>query len=101
MGVHLNDKPDSFKWRLTTTIVYMVKSMYVDYMNEHTIFLTKYMWKITVSQKIRIFMWFFYKNMLQPKIILQKDVGWVALNVSFVIHNKHLIIFHHLSFFLV
>jgi hypothetical protein len=68
MVVNLSDEPDSFKWRLTTTGIFSVKSMYADYMNGHTAFLKKYLWKIKVPLKIRIFMWFLYK-----KVILTKD----------------------------
>jgi hypothetical protein len=68
MNVHLSDEPDSFKWNLATTGIFFVKSMYADYMNGHTVFLKKYLWKIKVPLKIRIFMWFIYK-----KVILTKD----------------------------
>jgi hypothetical protein len=39
MRVNLNDEPDSFKWRLSTTCGLTVKYMYADYMNEHMVFL--------------------------------------------------------------
>jgi hypothetical protein len=68
MNVHLSDEPCSFKWNLTTTGIFSVKSMYADYMNGHTVFLKKYLWKIKVPLKIWIFMWFLYK-----KVILTKD----------------------------
>jgi hypothetical protein len=41
MSVNLSGEPDSFKWSLTTTCIFSVKSMYADYMNGHTIFLKK------------------------------------------------------------
>jgi hypothetical protein len=41
MVVNLSDEPDSFKWRLTATGIFFVKSMYADYMNGHTAFLKK------------------------------------------------------------
>jgi hypothetical protein len=68
MNIQLNDEPDRFKWHLTTTGLFTVKSMYADYMNGHTVFLKKYLWKIKVPLKIRIFMWFVYN-----KVILTKD----------------------------
>jgi hypothetical protein len=37
-------------------------------MNGHTVFLRKYIWKIKVPLKIKIFMWFLYR-----KVILTKD----------------------------
>ena len=45
-----------------------MKSMYVDCMNGHTPFLRKYLWKLKVPLKIKIFMWF-----LNRKVILTKD----------------------------
>jgi hypothetical protein len=42
--------------------------MYDDYMNGQTRFHKKYLWKLKVPLKIRIFMWFLYK-----KVILTKD----------------------------
>jgi hypothetical protein len=68
MNVYLSDEPDSFKWNLTTKGIFSVKSMYVDYMNGHTVFLKKKLWKIKVPLKIQIFMWF-----LSKKVILTKD----------------------------
>jgi hypothetical protein len=56
MKVQLNDEPDRFKWRLTTMASFSVKSMYADFMNGHMVFLKKYLWKIKVPLKIKIFM---------------------------------------------
>jgi hypothetical protein len=37
-------------------------------MNDHTVFLKKYIWRLKVPLKIRIFMWF-----LNKKVLLTKD----------------------------
>jgi hypothetical protein len=42
--------------------------MYVDIMNGHMIVLRKYIWKMKVSLKIKIFMWF-----LHQKVIITND----------------------------
>ena len=68
MDVQLSQENDSFSWNLTTSGTFTVKSMYLDYMNGHTPFLRKYIWKIKVPLKIRIFMWFLHR-----KVILTKD----------------------------
>ena len=60
MGIHLSDQHDSFIWGLRPDGVFLVKSMYADYMNEHTMFLAKYLWKLKVPLKIKIFMWLLY-----------------------------------------
>lgn len=66
--VHLNDNLDQFIWKLTNIGIFTVKSMYLDQMNGHTRFLYKYLWKLKVPLKIKIFMWF-----LKNKVLLTKD----------------------------
>jgi hypothetical protein len=46
----------------------MVKSLYLDLMNGHTRFLRKYLRKLKISFKIKIFTWF-----LNNKVFLTKD----------------------------
>jgi hypothetical protein len=58
MFISLSDEKDALVWRLTTSGSFSVKSMYADYMNGHTIFLRKYIWKLKIPLKVRIFMWF-------------------------------------------
>jgi hypothetical protein len=66
--VHLNDEPDRFVWKLTKSGIFTVKSMYEDLMNYHEHFPTKYLWKLKVPLKIKIFMWF-----LRRKVLLTRD----------------------------
>jgi hypothetical protein len=68
MDVQLTTNNDVFKWGLTKSGQYTVKSMYLDYMDDHTNYLHKYLWKIKVPLKIRVFMWF-----LNNKVLLTKD----------------------------
>ena len=68
MEVTLTEVPDLFKWNLTQTGQFTVKSMYEDLMNGHTRYLQKYLWKLKIPHKIKIFMWF-----LQKKVLLTKD----------------------------
>jgi hypothetical protein len=63
MGVTLTEEPDAFVWKLTTSGIFLVKSLYAHLMNGHTVFLRKYIWKIKVPLKIKIFMWFLYCKM--------------------------------------
>jgi hypothetical protein len=69
MDVQLTTNNDFFKWGLTKSGQYTVKSMYLDYMDDHTKYLHKYLWKIKVPLKIRVFMWFLNNKVLLTKII--------------------------------
>jgi hypothetical protein len=68
ISIQLSDSEDTFKWGLTASHRFTVKSMYNDLLNENVAYLKKYIWKMKVPLKIRIFMWF-----LQKKVILTKD----------------------------
>ena len=69
MTISLTQDEDKFVWKLTWCIgCVTVKSLYADYMNGHTVFLKKYICKLKVLLKIRIFMWFLFN-----KLILTKD----------------------------
>ena len=58
MDVQITDAPDTFTWGLNTSGKFMVKSMYLDYLSDHTRFLRKHIWKMKVPLKIKIFMCF-------------------------------------------
>jgi hypothetical protein len=68
MAVTLSSEQDKFVWSLTTSGAFTVKSMYLDYMNGHTKYFKKFIWKTKLPLKIKIFMWFFH-----TKVILTKD----------------------------
>jgi hypothetical protein len=68
MRVNLNDEQDHFVWGLTTNGKFTVKSMHEDLMSDHTPYLRKYLLKVKVPLKTRIFMWF-----LSNKVLLTKD----------------------------
>jgi hypothetical protein len=56
MMVILNNEDDRFVWKLTSNGVFTVKSMYEDLMSDHAPFLRKYLWKVKIPLKIKIFM---------------------------------------------
>jgi hypothetical protein len=68
MPIALTNEDDNFFWKLTESGTFTVKSMYADFLNGHTVFLRKYIWKLKVPLKVKIFMWF-----LHNKAILTKD----------------------------
>jgi hypothetical protein len=68
MRVNLNDENDRFVWGLTTNDLFTVKFMCEDLMSDHTPFPRKYLWKVKIPLKIKIFMWF-----LSNKVLLTRD----------------------------
>jgi hypothetical protein len=66
--IQLSQDRDRFIWDLAATGTFSVKSMYSDYMNDHVGFSRKYLWKLKIPLKIKIFMWF-----LNSKVLLTKD----------------------------
>jgi hypothetical protein len=68
---------------------FLIKSMYVDYLKiGHTIFLRKYLWKLKVPLKIKMFMGFLYKKFCLQRIILLKEGGMGVQNVFYVILRR-------------
>jgi hypothetical protein len=68
MFIQLNGEKDTFVWGLTSSGQFTVKSMYLDMLDDDTKYLKKYIWKMKVPLKIKVFMWFFNR-----KVILTKD----------------------------
>jgi hypothetical protein len=51
MDVHLSDERDTFKWNLTESGQFSVKSLYAELLNGNTKFLRKYLWNLKVPLK--------------------------------------------------
>jgi hypothetical protein len=68
LQVQLTNEKDIFVWGLTTSGIFTVKSMYLDLLDDDTKYLKKYIWKMKVPLKIKVFMWFLHR-----KVILTKD----------------------------
>jgi hypothetical protein len=80
MEVHLNDNEDHFKWSLTTSHNFSVKSMYLDLLDDNMVYLVylqKYLWKMKVPLKIKIFMWFLHRQEILTKDNLAKR-NWLG-----------------------
>ena len=77
MRVNIIDEPDKLKWALNTNGVFTVKSYYEDLLNGHTRYLRKYLWKLKVPLKIKIFLWFLNRKELLTKDNLVKR-QWVG-----------------------
>jgi hypothetical protein len=92
MSIHLSNEPNTFVWNLNESGLFSVKSMYLDLMNGHTRFLRKYLWKIKVPLKIKIFMWFLSNRVLLTKDNLAKRKWIGCQKCCFVTIMKLLII---------
>jgi hypothetical protein len=68
IDVRLEPKEDEFRWSLTQSRKFTVKSVYLHLLNDNTVYLHKYLWKMKVPLKTKIFMWFVHR-----KDILTKD----------------------------
>ena len=60
--ISLPTEEDTFRWKLTPSGMFSVKSMYAHYLNDHTPFPYKYLWKLKVPFKIKISMWFVHRK---------------------------------------
>jgi hypothetical protein len=67
-NVKLRDIPDVFKWNLHQSRIFSVPSIYNALINIDIIPNNPYIWKINISLKIKIFLWFLYTG-----VILTKD----------------------------
>ena len=77
MAVSLSMEPDTVTWKLTPSGVFSVRSLYLEHMSGNTRFLKKYLWKMKVPLKIKIFMWFLHKKVLLTKdnLLRRKWIG--------------------------
>jgi hypothetical protein len=67
MHVQLSEENDSFIWSLTTSSSFTIKSKYLDLLDDGTKYLQKYVCKIKVPLKIKIFMWFLHERVISTK----------------------------------
>jgi hypothetical protein len=57
-----------FRWDLNTSGTFSIRSMYLNLLNQHVPFRHKFIWKLKIPLKIKIFFWY-----LQRGVILTKD----------------------------
>jgi hypothetical protein len=68
MHVHLNNHKDMFIWNLHQHGQFTVHSMYLALINNGTSHMNKQLWRLKVPLKIKIFLWYMYKE-----VVLTKD----------------------------
>jgi hypothetical protein len=90
IDVQLEPRDDEFKWSLTQLGRFTVKSMYLDLLNDNTIYFYKYLWKMKVSLKMKIFMWFVQRKEILTKDNLLKRNWQGSLRCCFCDHDESL-----------
>jgi hypothetical protein len=73
MHVHLNNNNDVSKWNLHQTGQLFVHSLYLTLINNGFVDTNKMLWKINVSLKIKIFMWYMNNGVVLTKDSLAKQ----------------------------
>jgi hypothetical protein len=68
MNVRLNNHKDVFRWNLHQNRKFSVHSMYLALISNGVIIRNTLIWKLNISMKIKIFMWYIYKE-----VVLMKD----------------------------
>jgi hypothetical protein len=72
MYVHLNDQKDVFIWNLHQHSQFSIHSLYLALINNGTSHMNKQLWRLKVPLKIKIFMWYMYKEVVLTKDNLAK-----------------------------
>ena len=75
-AVHLNDEPDRVQWNIGSTGRFQVKGLYLS-LRAAGIFPHKFLWKIKIPLKVKIFIWLALKNRILTKDNLAKR-GWTG-----------------------
>ena len=100
MGVSHTEKPNAFSWKLMTSSVITVKSLYSDLMNGLNRFLRKYLCKLKAPLKIKIFMLFLHRRVLLTKDNLaRRCCTGCKKNVFFVTLMNQLSTYLYLALF--
>ena len=77
MDVQLSDEADTICWKLTTTGVFSMKSMYLDLIDTGSLSRSLHFWKVKVPLRIKNFMWFVHKGVILIKDnLIKKKLGW-------------------------
>jgi hypothetical protein len=71
-NIHLNDQSDIFKWSLTISGQFPIRSMYQAMLDIDIVPHNIYLWKIKIPLKIKIFLWLLYRDAILTKDNLVK-----------------------------
>jgi hypothetical protein len=86
--VQLRDEADRVKWKIGSSGKFRVKDLYLQLRVEGN-FRQKFLWKIKIPLKVRIFLWEILKNSILIKDNLLKR-GWTGNEqYQFVVKREH------------
>ena len=75
--VQLVDGSDTFRWNLTNSGSFTVRSFYLHLLDSQPPFRHKMIWKLKIPLKIKIFLWFLQRGILLTKDNLAKN-NWTG-----------------------
>jgi hypothetical protein len=72
VNIHLNDQQDVLRWSVTKRGEFSVRSMYNAILNSNIMPHSRFVWKIKLPLKVKIFLWFLFKGVTLTKDNLVK-----------------------------
>ena len=91
--IQLDDSSDCFRWNYHQNGQFSVRSMYLHLINNGYIDRNKFIWKLKMPLKIKIFMWYLLKGVVLTKDNLARKNFNGSLRCSFCMKNETI---HHL-----
>jgi hypothetical protein len=90
LEVCLNNNADLFHWNLHQHGKFSVHSMYIALINNGMVIRNSMIWRLNILLKIKIFMWYMYKEVVLMKDNLTRRNWNGESSVVFAIRIKHL-----------
>jgi hypothetical protein len=88
VNVHLNDQDDILRWSLIKMGQFSTRSMYNAILNLNILPNLRFLWKIKIPLKVKIFLWFLFSGVTLMKDNLVRRNWHGSENVVFVITMK-------------
>ena len=85
---NLTQGRNTFSWHLTKSGQFTVRSMYLHLANHNFPFRHKFIWKLKIPLKIKIFLWYLQKGVLLTKDNLQRKTERAVKSVAIAIVTK-------------
>jgi hypothetical protein len=101
--IHLTQDNDVFRWSFHQNGQFSVRSMYLALINNGYIERNKFLWKLKMPLKIKIFMWYLLKGVVLTKDNLTRRNWYGGLKCCFCMKNEtiqHLFVECHYARFL-